>query len=48
MSSELYTCDSDDSKVRSFEDVYVNTKETKTTKTKKQEKKIDDTPSLFE
>ena len=47
-SNELYTCDSDDSKVRSFEDVYVNTKETKTTKTKKQEKKIDDTPSLFE
>ena len=47
-SNELYTCDSDNSKVRSFEDVYVNTKETKTTKTKKQEKKIDDTPSLFE
>ena len=27
---------------------YYTTKETKTTKTKKQEKKIDDTPSLFE
>lgn len=47
--NDLYTCDSDDSKVRSFEDVYVKGKgDAKPTKPKKEEKKIDNTPSLFE
>ena len=48
-SNELYTCDSDDSEVRSFNDVYVNDKnDVKPSKSKKQEKKTDDTPSLFD
>ena len=48
-SNELYTCNSDDSEVRSFDDVYVNGKnDVKPTKSKKQEKKTDDTPSLFD
>lgn len=48
-SNELYTCDSDDSKVRSFEDVYVKgTGGMKPTNPKKQEKNTDNTPSLFE
>ena len=47
--NELYTCDSDDSKVRSFEDVYVKGKGgVKPNNSKKQEKKTDNTPSLFE
>ena len=48
-SNELYTCDSDDSEVRSFDDVYVNDQnDVKPSKSKKQEKKTDDTPSLFD
>lgn len=48
-SNELYTCDSDDSEVRSFDDVYVKGQnDVKTSKSKKQEKKTDDTPSLFD
>ena len=47
-SNELYTCDSDDSIVTSYEDVYAKCKDdVKPTKLKKQEKKADDTPSLF-
>lgn len=48
-SNELYTCNSDDSEVRSFDDVYVNDKnDVEPSKSKKQEKKTDDTPSLFD
>ena len=49
-SNELYTCDSDDSEVRSFDDVYVNDiNDEKRAKSKRKEKKIDDdTPSLFD
>ena len=48
-SKELYTCDSEDCKVRSFEEVYANdANDVKRTKSKKQEKKTDSTPSLFD
>ena len=48
-SNELYTCNSDDSEVRSFDDVYVNDKnDVEPSKSMKQEKKTDDTPSLFD
>lgn len=48
-SNELYTCDSNDSIVTSYNEVFIKGKGgVKPSKPKKQEKKADNTPSLFE